>query len=666
MRFARILPALAAVLALTPVARAVDWAPITPEELALQKPKIDPNADAEALFWEVWISDQSQGDMIQNVKTHYVRVKIFTERGVESQSTVDLTGIRGLSAAVRIHDLRARTIKPDGAIVDLEKDAVFERDVAKAGGVKVLTRSFSMPNVEPGDIIEYQWREFTDNTISWNERLYFQRDIPAWRVTYHVRPHPRAGQVGLMMRSQAFNVETSGFKQEPQDFWGVSALDMPAFVEESYMPPEDEVRSWMLIFYTRENKADVEKFWNQFGKDVHKEFEQYTKADGGVKKKAAELTAGAADDEQKLAKILDFCRNEIRNPFHDRFGVSAEERASIKDNRNASDTLKNMQGTGFDINMLFAALLQSAGLDARPVMTSRRDGRFFNINFLDRYFLKDIAVGVRIGEGWRFFDLAYPYAEPGMLNWAQEGVAALIPDSKAPTWEQTPMSAPERTTARRTGDFTLLPDGTLEGTVRFEYTGHYGATRKIANDGRTEQERIDAFTEGVTNRLSTAEVSEMKFENVDSLDAPFIYSYKVRIPGYATMTGKRMFFQPNFFERNVGAAFTTSERIHDIYFRHGWRELDTITIQLPKGMEFEEASAPEGTNIQNVGHYNIKISITPEGKLIYARDFLFGQNGTILFPKTSYSQLKGLFDFLKKQDDHVLTLREASTAAQAN
>ncbi len=663
MRPVAILSALSLLIISAPTARAVDWAPITEEELNAKQPKLDPDSDAEAIFWDVWISDQSQGDMIQNVRTHYVRVKIFTERGVESQSTVDLTGVTGTSNTVRIHDLRGRTIKPDGSIRELEKAAIFERDVAKAGGVKVRTRSFSMPNVEPGDIIEYQWREFTDNTISWNSRLYFQRDVPTWRVSYHVRAHPRASEVGLTMRSQSFNVETSGFQREPQEYWGITVNDSPAFVEENYMPPEDEVRSWVLLFYSRDNKADPEKFWNEFGKDIHKEFSQLTKAGGDVKKKAAELTAGAANEEEKLAKILAFCRNELQNPYHDRSGVSAEERAKIKENRNTSDTLGNMQGTGFDIKMLFASLLESAGLDARGVMTSRRDGRFFNINFLDRYFLSDTAVAVRIGETWHFYDLAYPYATPGMLSWAQEGVAALIPDSKKPTWEQTPMSSPENTTTRRIGDFTLLADGTLEGAVRFEYTGHYGASRKSAYDGQTEEERVDAFTEGVTNRLSTAEVSEMKFENVDSLDAPFTYSYKIRVPGYATMTGKRMFFQPNFFERNVGAAFTSSERIHDIYFRHGWRELDTITIQLPADMEFEEAAAPEGTDIQNVGHYNVKISITPEGKLIYARDFVFGQNGTILFPKTSYAQLKGLFDFLKKQDDHVLTLREAAPAS---
>ena len=270
-----------------PIARAVDWAPITEAELSLKQPKIDPNADAEALFWDAWVEDKSQGSMLQNVRTHYVRVKVFTERGVESQSTIDLTGISGTDSTLRIHDLRGRTIKPDGSIRELEKAAIFEREVAKVGGVKVRTRSFSMPNVEPGDIIEYQWREFTDNAVTSYDRLYFQRDIPTWRVTYHVKPHPRFAEIGYTMRSQSFNVETTGFQKEPQDFWAVTVLNSPAFVEEAYMPPDDEVRSWVLLFYSRDNKLDVEKFWKEFGKGVHKEFSQLAKADGDVKKKAA-------------------------------------------------------------------------------------------------------------------------------------------------------------------------------------------------------------------------------------------------------------------------------------------------------------------------------------------------------------------------------------------
>ncbi len=34
-----------------------DWQPISPEELAMKTPKIEADADAEALFWEVYVAD---------------------------------------------------------------------------------------------------------------------------------------------------------------------------------------------------------------------------------------------------------------------------------------------------------------------------------------------------------------------------------------------------------------------------------------------------------------------------------------------------------------------------------------------------------------------------------------------------------------------------------
>src|SRR5262245_55802880 len=64
-----------------------DWLPIDPAELASKSPVVDKDADAEALFWEVRIDD-SQPEQL--VLRHYVRIKVFTERGKESQSKVDL------------------------------------------------------------------------------------------------------------------------------------------------------------------------------------------------------------------------------------------------------------------------------------------------------------------------------------------------------------------------------------------------------------------------------------------------------------------------------------------------------------------------------------------------------------------------------------------------
>jgi hypothetical protein len=137
-------------------------------------------------------------------------------------------------------------------------------------------------------------------------RLYFQRDIPSWRVTYHVKPLD-VTHLGYYMQSQAFNFEYTGWQPEPQGFFFTSVDNVPAFREEPYMPPEDQVRSWLLLFYARKSELDKEKFWREHGKDLYNEHKRELKIDGKIKQAAAEITAGAESDAEKVARIKEFC-----------------------------------------------------------------------------------------------------------------------------------------------------------------------------------------------------------------------------------------------------------------------------------------------------------------------------------------------------------------------
>ena len=67
-----------ALSAVTAASSGDDWRPVTPEELAMKTPKVEPDADAEAIFWEVRIDDSSDENLSMQ---HYVRLKIFTDRG---------------------------------------------------------------------------------------------------------------------------------------------------------------------------------------------------------------------------------------------------------------------------------------------------------------------------------------------------------------------------------------------------------------------------------------------------------------------------------------------------------------------------------------------------------------------------------------------------------
>ena len=133
----------------------VAWLPVTDAERQMKAPVVDKNAGVEALFWRVYVVDDVSGQDAQRILYHYVRLKIFTPEGKEKAATIDLQ--YGDKAA--INSIVGRTIKPDGTIVELSKDAIHERVLVRAGGIKRKVVSFAMPGVEVGSIVEYRWRE---------------------------------------------------------------------------------------------------------------------------------------------------------------------------------------------------------------------------------------------------------------------------------------------------------------------------------------------------------------------------------------------------------------------------------------------------------------------------------------------------------------------------
>jgi len=72
---------LAMLEAAAPDACAEDWKPIGPAQLRLQTPVVEKGADAEAIFWEAHVQDEFDGYTFNTVLRHYIRIKIFTERG---------------------------------------------------------------------------------------------------------------------------------------------------------------------------------------------------------------------------------------------------------------------------------------------------------------------------------------------------------------------------------------------------------------------------------------------------------------------------------------------------------------------------------------------------------------------------------------------------------
>lgn len=639
-----------------------EWREVSPAEIAMKTPTVEPDADAEAMFWEVRIDDSSSDELAMR---HYVRVKIFTERGREKFSKLDIPFVKGM----KVKDVAARVIRPDGSIVELKKEEIFEREIVKANGIKIKAKSFAVPNIEPGAIIEYRYREVIDDAGAVGMRLTFQRDIPVRNLSYYYKPYN-----DKQPSFQGYNMQGVNFVKDKKGFYLAEQRNVPSFKEEARMPPEDQVRPWMLLQGVRVNVVGVTnssisfsikdpsnmvQYWASVSGEKAGLTKYMTKSNGDIKKAAAEITASASTPEEKLKKLYEFCQTQIRNITFDS-SLNDEQRKKLSVNKSLADVLKNKSGNNMEVDMLFGAMANALGMESRVAFLADRSQMFFDPKMTNEYFIHPGAIGVNIGDNWKLFNPGAKFLPYGMLTWWEEGVWAMLVGEKGFNWIKTPMTSHEKTIAKRTGKFNLLEDGTLEGDVQVEYTGQLAYRYKMDNYNESQNKREEDLKDEIKERLSTAEVSNISVENVSDPEKPFVYRYKLRVPNYAQKTGKRLFVQPGFFESGINPEFSTASRKYDVYFNYPWSETDDIEIRLPKGFALDSADAPAAlADPSKIGSLDISMGIDKVSNLlIYKRKFHFGGGGNTLFPATAYQPLKTLFDAFQKADTHTITLKQ--------
>ncbi len=639
-----------------------EWRPISPAELAAKTPVVEPDADAEAMFWEVRIDDSSSEDVSLR---HYVRVKIFTERGREKFSKFDIPFTKGM----KIKELFARVIRSDGTAVEISKDEIFEREIIKAGGRKIMAKSFAVPNIEPGVIVEYRYKETINDAGAKGMRLQFQRDIPIQNLAYYYKPYNSQDP-----SYQNYNFTDAKFVKDQKGFWLATRKNVPSFREEPRMPPEDMVRPWMLLTGTRLGITSVSSFrvtftlkdpssparyWGAVGAENAPLVKFMNKPSGDIKRTATEITAGATTPDEKLRKIYEFCQTQIRNTTFDT-SLTDEDRRKLPSVDSVSDILKRKSGGAQYIDILFGALVNAAGMESRIAFTGNRSEMFFQPDMTNEALIHPAAIGVKVGDEWKFFNPGMSFLPYGMLVWYEEDTWAFLVGEKAFSWQQTPMTSHGKSESKRDGKFRLLEDGTLEGDVRVEYSGHPAITYRMENYDESSNKREENLREEVKRRISTAEISDIKIENLTDPSKPLIHEYKIRVPSYAQRTGKRLFLQPGYFAYGAEPLFSGASRKYDVFFRYPWAEADTISIKLPTGFELDSADAPAAlSDPQKIGSLDIKIGIDKANNaLAYTRRFYFGGGGNILFPAASYTPLKVMFDSFQRSESHTITLRQ--------
>jgi len=118
-----------------------DWLPVTQAELKMTSEPKAPGAPAIYLYRQVDRNDNGPTEY------DYARIKILTEEG-RKYADVEIPFLKDTE---KIRGLQARTIRPDGSVVNFG-GKVYEKTIVKAKGIKYLAKTFTMPDVQVGSI----------------------------------------------------------------------------------------------------------------------------------------------------------------------------------------------------------------------------------------------------------------------------------------------------------------------------------------------------------------------------------------------------------------------------------------------------------------------------------------------------------------------------------
>src|ERR1700676_1772871 len=358
-------------LAVQDAKASVGFLPISPDELKLTSEPLAPGAPAIILYRQVDRGDNSHTSYEDN----YVRIKVLTEEG-RKHADVEIPFFKGTQEVVRV---RARTIRPDGSTADFGGH-VFEKNLVKGRGVKYLAKTFTLPDVQVGGIIEYSYTVDLSEKYIFDSHLVMSDDLFTKKAEFSLKPY--VGWYQPFYLRWSWNTLPAGAvppKEGPYRIVRMEASNIPAFQTEDYMPPPNELRSRVDFIYEDSlPEKDQQGYWKQVGKKRNAALENFIGKRKAMEQAVAQIVSPSDSQDVKLRKIYDRVQRIRNTTYEVRKTEQEEKRAKEKPPENVEEVWKRGYADGMQLTWLFLGLARAAGFEAYGCWVSGRREYFFS------------------------------------------------------------------------------------------------------------------------------------------------------------------------------------------------------------------------------------------------------------------------------------------------
>jgi hypothetical protein len=628
--------------------------PVSPEELKMTQEPLAPGAPAIVLFRQVDRDDTGHTAHEDN----YVRIKILTEEG-RKYGDIEIPFYKGNGN--NITGIRGRTIRPDGSIANYE-GKVFEKAIVKAKGLRFMAKTFTLPDVQPGSIIEYSYTYDLSEQYIYDSHWILNDELFTKKAVFSLKPYSSSYRpIGVRWSWHLLPKETEPPKEGADHIIRLEAVNIPAFQTEDFMPPENELKSRVDFTYHESQGAQTpERFWKETGKQMNDELEDFVGKRKAMEQAVAQIVSPNDSDEEKLQKIYARVQQFRNTSYEVRKTEQEQKREKVKDLNNVEQVWKRGYGDGIQLTWLYLALVRAAGFEAYGVWASERRNYFFNPQQMDRYKLDANVVLVKLKGTDIYCDPGGAFTPFKLLTWPETGVQGLRLDKDGGSWVRTMLPPSSDSRIERKADLKLSSDtGDLEGSLRVTFTGLEALWRRVEERNVDEAERKKFLEDQVKEYIPAA--SEVDLKNKpewNSSAVPLVAEFELKVPGWVSGAGRRALVPVGLFSATERHLFDHTVRVHPIYFEFPFEKVDDITIELPAG--WQTTSLPTAQNVDSkVVVYSLKVE-NDKNKLHLTRKLAVDM---LLAEAKYYPAVRNFFQSVRTGDEEQIVLQPAATVS---
>lgn len=651
------------------VAQNYKFGKVSEEELLQKQHPEDPNTDAAILYRETKTEFQyTQDGGWYMVTDYFERVKIYTKEGFDwANTTINLYKGDGED---KLLGLKGYTyyMGSDGKMqeVKLKSDGVFEEETSKYLSQTKIT----MPDVREGCVIEYKYTINSPFIFNIDE-FSFQETIPVDKVKvvfktpeYFVYKSHQRGWVPYKVESESHDRSMS-FRQTTQDLTALQGPGIPVtstrevkFREDTYTVELDKVPALKeeafagnLKNYTTALQFEMSYIdipgsplktyattWEDVSKSIYRVdvFGAELERNNYFEKDIDNLLSGVTKPEEKAGRIFSYVLNKMN--WNGLPGIYANEGVKA--------AYKKGSGNVADINLMLVAMLRHANLNANPVLVSTKSHGI--PLFPTRNGFNYVIAAVDFPEGTLLLDATNKDAEIGVLkssilNWQ----GRVIKKDGTSGWVSLSSMVPAVKSAMVNVD--IKPDMSVSGKAQNRYTGnyafHYRSEFKSLNEDSQRKE--------IEKNSNQAELSNLHFENLDTLGKPVSLEYDFESPDAIEDVAGKLYFSPMVFMATKESPFKPETRAYPIDFGYPMKDRYIVNIALPDGYKVE--SLPENAvyNLgENMGSYRYLISQVGN-KLQLSVEFSMNKS---FIAADEYGNLKKFYELLISKENEKVVL----------